>query len=141
LTIHLDALIIIFMELNINLDHETEIQATDPQVQIFKVLTHPARLAILEILQDGEHCVCHMEAYLGFRQAYISQQLSVLREAGLVLDRRDGWNIFYRVADGRIYEVLALVRRITGQDEPELRKPIVACHCPKCSAQAGMGSK
>jgi DNA-binding transcriptional ArsR family regulator len=129
------------MDLNINLDHETEIQAADPQVQIFKVLTHPARLAILEILRDGEHCVCHMEAHLGFRQAYISQQLSVLREAGLVQDRRDGWNIFYRVVDERIYEVLNIVRRITGQGEPEMRNPLVPCTCPKCSAQSGMGSK
>jgi DNA-binding transcriptional ArsR family regulator len=129
------------MDLNIKLESETETQPNDPQVQIFKVLTHPARLAILEILRDGEHCVCHMEAHLGFRQAYISQQLSVLREAGLVQDRRDGWNIFYRVADERIYEVLNIVRRITGQGEPELKKPVVLCNCPKCSARAGTSSK
>ena len=84
------------MNLNIMAEQETETVPYDPQVQIFKVLTHPARLAILEILRDGEHCVCHMEAHLGFRQAYISQQLSVLRDAGLVQDRRDGWNIFLR---------------------------------------------
>lgn len=108
----------------------------DFQVQIFKVLTHPVRLAILEILQDGEHCVCHMEAHLGFRQAYISQQLSVLRDAGLVQDRRDGWNIFYRVVDSRIYDVLKAVRQITGQDESKLRKTNVTCLCPTCSGQA-----
>jgi ArsR family transcriptional regulator len=129
------------MALNIMLEKEVYLQPYDLQVQIFKVLTHPARLAILEILRDGEHCVCHMEAHLGFRQAYISQQLSVLREAGLVQDRRDGWNIFYRVADERIYEVLNAVRRITGQGEPEVKKPIVPCACPKCSAQAGIGLK
>ena len=123
------------------LETEAETQPYDLQVQIFKVLTHPARLAILEILRDGEHCVCHMEAHLGFRQAYISQQLSVLREAGLVQDRRDGWNIFYRVADDRIYEVLNAARRITGQGAPEVKKPVVPCTCPKCSAQSGMGSK
>ena len=123
------------------LAQETETQPYDLQVQIFKVLTHPARLAILEILRDGEHCVCHMEAHLGFRQAYISQQLSVLREAGLVQDRREGWNIFYRVADDRIYDVLNAVRRITGQGESEVKKPVVPCTCPKCGAQAGMGSK
>jgi DNA-binding transcriptional ArsR family regulator len=129
------------MELNILAETATETQSSDLQIQIFKVLTHPARLAILEILRDGEHCVCHMEAHLGFRQAYISQQLSVLREAGLVQDRRDGWNIFYRVADDRIYDVLNAVRRITGQGEPEVKKPVVPCTCPKCSAQSGMGSK
>jgi len=129
------------MDLNIIIEQETETQQYDSQIQIFKVLTHPARLAILEILRDGEHCVCHMEAHLGFRQAYISQQLSVLRDAGLVHDRRDGWNIFYHVADTRIYDVLNSVRRITGQGESEIKKPVVQCTCPKCSAQVGTGLK
>ncbi|HTX78948.1 MAG TPA: metalloregulator ArsR/SmtB family transcription factor, partial [Longilinea sp.] len=67
----------------------------EAESQLFKLLTHPARLAILDILRDGEHCVCHMEAYLGYRQAYLSQQLAILREGGLLQDRREGWNIFY----------------------------------------------
>ncbi|MHC1740589.1 MAG: ArsR/SmtB family transcription factor [Anaerolineaceae bacterium] len=124
------------MELNVISLQETEIQQYDLQVQIFKVLTHPARLAILDILRDGEHCVCHMEAYLGLRQAYISQQLSVLREAGLIQDRREGWNIFYRVADERIYSLLDSVRQITGQNGPETQRPIEVCKCPKCSTKA-----
>lgn len=113
----------------------TETQPFDLEVQIFKVLTHPARLAILEILRDGEHCVCHMEAHLGFRQAYISQQLSVLREAGIIQDRRDGWNIYYRVIDKRIYEVLDAMRRITGQLAHLATETSVACTCPTCSTQ------
>jgi DNA-binding transcriptional ArsR family regulator len=121
------------MVVNMLTDEEITTQSYGLQIQIFKVLSLPSRLAILEILRDGEHCVCHMEAYLGFRQAYLSQQLSVLREAGLVQDRRDGWNIFYRVVDERIYEILDVVRRITGQSEPELKKPIVICICPHCS--------
>jgi len=82
-----------------------------------------------------------MEAHLGLRQAYISQQLSVLREAGLIQDRRDGWNIFYRAADERIYDVLSTMRQITGQELPEVMKPEVVCTCPKCSTQDGVGSK
>lgn len=129
------------MNLNMIVEQETKTQPYDLQVQIFKVLTHPVRLAILEILRDGEHCVCHMEAHLGFRQAYISQQLSVLREAGIIQDRRDGWNIFYRVADARIYEVLDATRRITGQGDPDVQKPKTPCTCPKCSALKGKGLK
>jgi DNA-binding transcriptional ArsR family regulator len=125
------------MVMNMQTDEEISTQSYGLQVQIFKVLSLPSRLAILEILRGGEHCVCHMESYLGFRQAYISQQLAVLREAGLVQDRRDGWNIFYRVADNRIYEILDAVRRITGQSELELKKPILSCTCPHCSALNG----
>jgi len=108
-------------------------KAYDLQAEIFKVLTHPARLAILDILRDGEHCVCHMEAWLGYRQAYISQQLSVLRQAGLIRDRRDGWNIYYQIADERIYKVLDQVREMTGEKAPEFKSPKSVCACPKCS--------
>jgi DNA-binding transcriptional ArsR family regulator len=45
----------------------------DESAKLFKTLMHPARLEILEILREGEHCVCHIEAALGYRQAYISQ--------------------------------------------------------------------
>jgi len=101
--------------------------------QIFKLLAHPGRLAILEILRDGEHCVCHMEAYTGFRQAYISQQLAVLREAGWITDRRDGWNIFYRVTTPGIFDLLDSVYHLTGQPRkaPERVQPV--CTCPHCS--------
>jgi DNA-binding transcriptional ArsR family regulator len=108
--------------------------AYEQQAQLFKLLTHPVRLAILDLLRDGEHCVCHMEAYLGCRQAYISQQLAVLREAGLIQDRRDGWNIFYRVSDPRIYAVLDTIQRMSGQAPIQAKKD-VACPCPHCSAQ------
>jgi DNA-binding transcriptional ArsR family regulator len=129
------------MTLNM-IDSETKRLAPfDFQAQYLKVLTHPARLAILMILRDGEHCVCHMEAHLGMRQAYISQQLAVLRGAGLIQDRRDGWNIFYRVSDVRIFEVLDAVQRITGQQDLHLIDPGVTCTCPHCTAQASTGLK
>jgi len=62
----------------------------ETQSDILKALSHPTRLAILDILRDGEQCVCHMEATLKLRQAYISQQLMILKDAGLVEARRDG---------------------------------------------------
>lgn len=116
---------------------ENEPQAYERQAGLFKVLTHPARLAILEILRDGEHCVCHMEAHLGLRQAYISQQLIVLREAGIIQDRRDGWNIYYRVVRPEIFQLVDAASQML--DEPvhilEPGKNRADCPCPKCSAQ------
>jgi small redox-active disulfide protein 2 len=100
---------------------ESRLTTTQPyqeQARLFKLLTHPARLAILDLLRDGEHCVCHMEAYLGYRQAYISQQISVLRSAELVQERRDGWYIFFSIRDERIFAVLDAVRQVTGQTLP-----------------------
>jgi ArsR family transcriptional regulator len=63
---------------------------------LLRLIAHPARLEILNLLRSGEICVCQMEAHLGYRQAYISQHLMALREAGLVADRRQGWKVFYR---------------------------------------------
>jgi DNA-binding transcriptional ArsR family regulator len=124
---------IIFMSLNMVNDPPLGPQSYEAQAQFLKVLTHPARIAILNILRDGEHCVCHMEAHLGYRQAYISQQLMVLREAGLIQDRRDGWNIFYRVINPQIYQVLDAVQKLTGQSRSDFNKPVVICTCPHCS--------
>lgn len=110
----------------------------EQEAKLYKVLMHPTRLAILEILRTGEECVCHMEAALGLRQANISQQLMVLREAGLIQDRRDGWNIFYRVIKPEIYAVVEAARSIVGdagdsQRVTEERKRNEDCECPKCN--------
>lgn len=114
---------------------KSESSQLEEQTKVLKVLTHPARIAILNILRDGEHCVCHLEAYLGFRQSYISQQLAVLREAGIIQDRRDGWNIFYRVVNPDIYEVLDSVQKYLGQESFKMPVPIDRCTCPHCSSK------
>ena len=104
----------------------------EQETKLYKTLMHPARLAILDLLREGEACVCHMEATFGYRQAYISQQLMALRDAGLVDDRRDGLNIFYRVIRPEIFDVLDAMRQVTGQ-RPSAAKPAPnTCTCPHC---------
>lgn len=112
---------------------------------LFKVLMHPTRLAILDILRNGEECVCHMEAALGMRQAYISQQLMVLREFGLIQDRRDGWNMFYRVTKPEIFAVLDAANVLSGghqgdREQTGLRKRYEVCECPKCKRRISVVS-
>lgn len=107
--------------------------ATLQQAQIFKTLAHPVRLAILTLLRDGEACVCHLEAKLGQRQAYVSQQLAVLRKAGLIEDRRDGLNIFYRLTRPEVLHLLETARQMTGTDEPAY-PDAVQCPCPHCTS-------
>jgi ArsR family transcriptional regulator len=108
---------------------------------LFKILMHPVRLAILEILRAEEECVCHMEATLGLRQAYISQQLSVLRQSGLVDIRRDGWNAYYQVARPEIYAVIDAARVMLPQNNQRRLAAFLAtpkggtCACPKCQAR------
>ena len=104
---------------------------------LFKALAHPGRIAILDVLRNGEQCVCHIEAYLGFRQAYISQQLAVLREAGLIQDQRDGWNIYYRVIRPEVYALVDVARTMVGIPfaPPPFDRPRVECPCPKCTTE------
>ncbi len=112
------------------------------ETHLFKVLTHPTRLRILELLRDGEACVCHLEAALGQRQAYVSQQLAILRGAGLIVDRRQGWNIHYRVARPEVFAVLDAAQAALGQDPATARgapRPIAGCPCPRCSPHADTG--
>lgn len=82
---------------------------------LFRVLAHPKRLAILEALRGTECCVCEIEEALDLRQAYVSQQLTVLREAGLVCYRKDGWNVYYRVARPEVYTLLEIATLIHGE--------------------------
>lgn len=101
--------------------------------QLFKALAHPARLAILEVLRNGEECVCHMEAMLGFRQAYLSQQLAVLRETGILQDRREGWNIYYRIVREDVLDILNAIRStLLEQTQPSNLAEPHECDCPKC---------
>ena len=103
----------------------------EQETKFYKALMHPARLAILDMLRNGEECVCHMEATFGFRQAYISQQLMVLRDAGLVEDRRDGLNIYYHIVLPEIFTVIDAMRRVTGI-QPALPAEANTCTCPNC---------
>jgi len=108
------------------------------QSKFFKVFTHPVRLLILDVLREGEACVCHLEATLGYRQAYISQQLATLREAGIIRDRRDGWNVYYQVVDLQIFKLVDDARTLLfdGEKLPLLPKA-QHCPCPKCNPGVG----
>ena len=107
-------------------------------LQANKAMAHPTRVQILDILSEGEACVCHLTTILKRRQANVSQHLMLLREAGLVQDRRDGVVIYYRLTDGRTTEALQLIRQVLASTgvttdfpaDPEY--PVRGCPCPKC---------
>lgn len=95
-----------------------------------KVMGHPVRLQILDMLRLGEICVCHIERALDKRQAYISQQLMTLRDAGLVDSRKDGLQVYYRLVDEQVFEVLNL---ILGTQSNHGIEVLDGCNCPSCS--------
>jgi DNA-binding transcriptional ArsR family regulator len=103
------------------------------ETQFLKVIAHPARLRILDALRGGEQCVCHLTALLHQRQAYVSQQLMLLREASLIADRKDGLRVYYRIKDQRVFDALDTVTAIVGVTHPTTERQVIgACPCPKC---------
>lgn len=109
------------------------------QAGLLRAIAHPTRLRILEMLSQGECCVCHLTAALRQRQPCVSQHLMVLRENGLVQDRKDGVMVFYRLADPQIATVLVETRRLQrlsegdGQEWQVPVAPVAGCTCPKCT--------
>jgi DNA-binding transcriptional ArsR family regulator len=105
--------------------------------ELFRVIGQPVRVQILLVIAQGEACVCHLEAYLGLRQAAISQHLMLLRDAGLVTTHRDGRNIYYRLARPEIMDLVRQASVILGisiQDlETRTSQPLVPCPCPRCN--------
>lgn len=68
----------------------------EARARVAKAMAHPSRLIILEALQEREWCVCELTELIGADQSTVSKHLAVLKQAGLVEDRKEGVMIFYR---------------------------------------------
>ena len=67
--------------------------------QHFKGLSEPTRLRMLNLLFQGELCGCDIQHVLELSQSNVSRHLNYLKRVGLVIDRRDGYRVFYKLAD------------------------------------------
>jgi DNA-binding transcriptional ArsR family regulator len=106
-----------------------------------RAISQAPRIEILLAIGTSEACVCHLEAAIGQRQAYISQQLMILREAGIVTSRREGRNIYYRLKDPTVLDLIQQAGRISGYEADEL--PVAGpmnildeCPCPQCDIES-----
>ncbi|MBT3772320.1 MAG: winged helix-turn-helix transcriptional regulator [Euryarchaeota archaeon] len=77
---------------------------------IIKMLGHPDRLRIVELLQTGEHCVSSIQEYMGLSQPITSQHLKQMRQRGLVSRHREGNKMMYFVANPLIFKLLTCLR-------------------------------
>ncbi len=82
------------------------------KADFFKTLGHPARIRVLEVLQDGERSVSELIPEVGLEPSHLSQQLGVLRRANIVQARKEGITVRYSVTDERIFELLAVAKAI-----------------------------
>lgn len=96
----------------LSLDMDQLRAAAGRAVAALKLLANEDRLLLLCQLSQGEACVSDLELSLGIRQPTLSQQLGVLRNEGVVETRREGKNIYYRVADPNLLQILAMLYRL-----------------------------
>lgn len=100
-----------------------------------KLLAHPERLRILDLLRYGPECVCDIEALLDKPQPYISQQLRLLRKANLIVAEKRGLYVYYRLVD---VEMTAWLDQLLGpmkqNGHPDMadRKRLMSCNCDRC---------
>lgn len=108
-----------------------------PTAEILKVLSSPFRIRLLYTIGLGEACVCHLETVMKKRQAYISQHLMVLRDAGILQTRREGRYIFYRIASEDVFKLVEWAAKVGGVksgDLPQIDSNNFEpeCVCPQC---------
>jgi ArsR family transcriptional regulator len=85
------------------------------KASLFRVLGHPARVRVLELLRDGERSVGQLQAELQLDSGGTSQHLSALRRVGVVESRREGTSVLYRVGDPRVFDLLAAARDVIAR--------------------------
>lgn len=84
---------------------------SEVKADLFKALAHPARIRVLEVLSDGERSVGELQPLIGIELSHLSQQLGVLRRAGVVTARKEGSNVFYAIRDPLVADLLLVAKR------------------------------
>ena len=101
-------------------------------------ISAPQRIAILLAIGTGEACVCHLETALGWRQAYISQNLMALRKADILQDRREGRYVFYKLRNASFLDLITASAALSGLAAESVStlvntRAYPSCECPQCA--------
>jgi ArsR family transcriptional regulator len=105
---------IVSMIRNKEVCHEVDpdLRVFELQADICQTLANPKRLQIVSLLKSGELSVTEMVRAMGIPMANASQHLSIMRQKGLIISRREGTTIYYRLASPKITEACAIMREV-----------------------------
>ena len=106
------------------------------KADFFRVLGHPARVRLLQVLREGEQTVGALQDALELDSSGTSQHLAALRRQGLVETRRQGTTIFYKLKDPRVAELLKVAREILTANLAETRELLDGLREPPREAAA-----
>lgn len=80
----------------------------DVQAEILKAIAQETRLSILELLRNGERCVCEIFPAINYEQSNVSRHLNMMQKAGILTRRKDGLKIFYAIKHPEVLEIVGL---------------------------------
>ena len=82
------------------------------EVNVFKALADPTRLKILECIEKSERCICEIIPYTGKSQPCVSQHLKVMKNAGIIDERKEGTKIMIKASNNDIFKVIKQVKKM-----------------------------
>ncbi len=82
------------------------------KAEILKALAQPTRLKILELLRNGERCICEIVPAINGEQSNVSRHISLMQKSNLVTTRKDGVKVMVKVSDSKIFDLLDRVNSI-----------------------------
>ena len=98
-----------------------DVPLSEVKAELFKALAHPARIRALEVLVDGERSVGELQPLVGIELSHLSQQLGVLRRAGLVTTRKEGSTVHYAIRDPLVADLLLVAKRLLQKSLADTR--------------------
>jgi ArsR family transcriptional regulator len=87
--------------------------------EVLKAIAQPTRLKIIELLQDGEHCVCEIFPAIGHEQSNTSRHLQTMLKSGILNQRKDGLKIYYSLRHPEVQDMVRLAERIAAHEAIE----------------------
>jgi len=99
----------------------SSVPLSEVKAELFRALAHPARVRVLEVLVEGERSVGELQPLVGIELSHLSQQLAVLRRAGLVTARKERSSVYYSLRDPLVAELLTLAKRLLVAQLSETR--------------------
>jgi ArsR family transcriptional regulator len=84
------------------------------EVEIFKALSDPTRLKILDFIKNDEKCICEIIPHTGKSQPNVSQHLKIMKYAGIIKERKEGIRIMIKVSNNDIFEIINRVKNLEG---------------------------
>jgi ArsR family transcriptional regulator len=106
------------------MEESMEEKVLELKAEILKALAQPTRLKILELLRNGERCICEIVPAINGEQSNISRHISLMQKSRLVTTRKDGVKVMVKVGDPKIFEILDTVSLMLKKQIQETGKLI-----------------